>query len=227
MVHHNTSSQHEQHSTNHAKESSTLQKKSALGQQKSYDKDNSPSADQNKSELSSCRFWLPNIIQGILTLITLGTLIVMYFQLISIQKQTRTLQAQQINLTQFREGQPISALVVFRNSGKSPALKVTIYNNIHLRSVPVPVPMPLGKYSGRTSEAVIGPYSDFGNFITAKEALTTKDIEALTQKKKDIYVWGRIEYDDIFNQHRRTEYCFVDRFRTTTFNACTNNNTAN
>ena len=181
-------------------------------------------------------------IQLVLAGFTLGTLIIIFFQLRATQEQTRILQAQHVNdtrawvtvkganLTQFREGQPITALIVFLNSGKSPALNVTIHNNIQLRDSPVPIPMPLTPANALALAPSIGvaaPQGEFGNSITSKGILIAQNIEDIWQNKKRLYVWGRIKYDDIFKQQRSTDYCLVNKVGTTNFDACPNNNSAN
>ena len=130
-------------------------------------------------------------------------------------------------LSEIKEGQPIMAKIVFRNSGKTPALDVTIYNNINLFSQPIPDPMPYGTYAANISKAVIGPDSDFGNIITKKEILSSQDFQAILHCKADIYIYGRVDYRDIFNFHRTTEYCLVNKVGTLNFDACEKHNNAN
>ncbi|MGD0022132.1 MAG: hypothetical protein ABSC54_07495 [Smithellaceae bacterium] len=126
-----------------------------------------------------------------------------------------------------KEGQPITAKLVFHNSGKTPAMEVTIYNNINLFGQTVPDPMPYGSYVGHISKAVIGPDSDFGSFITKKEILTIQDIQAIVHRKANIYVYGRVDYRDIFHCQRYTEYCLVNKVGTLDFDVCEKHNTAN
>lgn len=164
-------------------------------------------------------------VQSIIAAAAIATFLVIAYQMVLQSRAWITIKGAEI--VEIKEGQPITAKIVFRNSGKSPALEVTIYNNINLYGQQVPDPMPYGHYSGRGSKSVIGPDSDFGSFITKKEILTMQELQAIRHHKAAIYVYGRVDYRDIFHCQRTTEYCMVNKFGTLNFDACEKNNIAN
>jgi hypothetical protein len=164
-------------------------------------------------------------VQSIIAAAAIATLLIVTYQMVVQSRAWITVKGAELG--EIKEGQPITAKIVFRNSGKTPALDVSIYNNINLFGQIVPDPMPYGHYAGRASKSVIGPDSDFGNFITKKEILTTQYLQAIANRKANIYVYGRVDYRDIFNCKRSTEYCMVNKVGTLNFDACERNNNAN
>ena len=177
------------------------------------------------SDSSSVRDKPALYIQSIIAAAAIATFLIIIYQMIVQARAWVTVKGAE--LVTIKEGQPITAKIVFRNSGKTPAMDVTIYNNINLFSQPIPDPMPHVTYAGNISKAVIGPDSDFGNIITKKEILSSQDFQAILHRKADIYIYGRVDYRDIFNFHRTTEYCLVNKVGTLNFDACEKHNTAN
>jgi hypothetical protein len=171
------------------------------------------------------REMLPHYIQAVIATAAILSFLLIAYQMIVSTRAWITVKGAE--LIELKEGQPITAKIIFRNSGKSPALEVSVYNNINLYGQKVPDPMPYGHYAGHLSKSVTGPDSDFGNFITKKEILTPQELEAIIHHKAAIYVYGRIEYRDIFHCRRTTEYCMVNKYGTLNFDACEKNNTAN
>jgi len=164
-------------------------------------------------------------IQAIIAVAAIATLLIIFYQMVI---QTRAwITVKGVELSLIKEGQPVKAQIVFRNSGKSPALDVVICNNINIYKIPPPDPMPYGGYDGPTSRGVIGPDSDVSNFISKKEKLSSQELRAILHRKAAIYVYGHVEYRDIFRCKRNTEYCFVNKPGTLNFDACPNNNNAN
>lgn len=234
MKQQNTSDKQEQQSVDQI-ENPSVQQKSDLKPRESDEKNNNTEIDKFTSKPFSR--WLPHIIQASLALITLGTLFVMYIQLKAFRDQTEILKTQMINDTRawvtvekayhnpFREGERVAARVVFVNSGNSPAMNVAAQTEMELRSNEVPTPMPLRQTNQLRSKSVMGPQAHHTADVFSTAPLSKQHTNAVTKKGKRLYVWGRIEYDDIFNQHRTTEFCMRSQINSKKFEACENNNT--
>lgn len=177
------------------------------------------------SKVSHVRDKLALYIQFIIAVAALATLLVITYQMTVQSRAWVTVKGAE--LAEIKEGQQITAKIIFRNSGKTPAMEVAIYNNINLFGQVVPDPMPNGTYDGRISKAVIGPDSDFGSFITEKEILTAQELQEIVHRKANIYLYGRVDYRDIFHCQRYTEYCLVNKIGTLNFDACEKHNIAN
>lgn len=169
----------------------------------------------------------------VVAICTLGTLIVLVFQ-------THISQNQFINENrswlciksgvheELSEGKSLKAEITLINAGKSPARDVRLKYTIGLRSQPVPNPMTMGAYlDNEPSVGVVAPESE-PKFFPGKEGymLTKQDVALLSQRKIKLYTWGTIDYVDIFDKQRHTEFCLVNKLGTTTFQFCHDNNTA-
>jgi hypothetical protein len=108
-------------------------------------------------------------------------------------------------------------------------MNLTINSNAQFRSIPVPTPMPLADECAPQdrSRAVITPHEFFFNIKPTNEILTKQQVAEINDKKRRLYAWGRIEYDDIFGEHHRTDYCVFSQPGTLSFTGCENNNAAN
>lgn len=164
----------------------------------------------------------------------IGQLLLVVFNIIMIfilWKQTNIMSAdlrawitvEESNITEFGEGKPIFTRVKFVNSGKSPALKVFTFANLEIRDTPVPEPMPPLPTDGAGSRAVLGPQSTY-TIALKLDKQTTQTIQEIIAGQKKVYVWGIVEYDDIFGVRHRTKFCLVNSSWTKNFNACGNNN---
>jgi len=98
----------------------------------------------------------------------------------------------------------ISALL--KNGGQTPTRKAIVNANHELRDAELPsdFDFPDGKL---TESAAIGPGGIFG---TPSFFISNSDAEEIVSKKKRLYVWGWIDYDDVFENtpRHRTEFCF-------------------
>lgn len=176
------------------------------------------------SDLSSVRDKPMFYTQIAIILISVGTLLVIAYQMTVQSRAWVTVKGAEI--IELKEGKPVTAKIIFRNSGQTPALDVTIRSNINIFGQSLPDPMPYIGYTGLTSRTVIGPDIEVGSIITKKEILTTQEAQAILHRKAAIYVYGRVDYRDIFNYKRFTEYCMVNKAGTLNFDACEKNNVA-
>jgi hypothetical protein len=78
-----------------------------------------------------------------------------------------------------------------------------------------------------SSRVTLGPKADIHFYNTHPLVLTDEFIEGLPRLNGKLHVWGRIEYDDIFQKHHITDFCMVQKMGTDKFDACGSNNTAN
>ncbi len=103
-----------------------------------------------------------------------------------------------------------SVTVLFENTGKSPAIDVTIHANMTVPS-PIPLqrgPMPLIETTFRPSVGLVGPGANFAKTLPLDHILTAEEIESLKNNKQFLYTFGQIDYRDIFRIERHTQYCF-------------------
>ena len=124
-----------------------------------------------------------------------------------------------LNLETPQVGQPITAQIWIKNSGKSPAKLTkgpislwpseTPLNRVH--DVPAERHNPL---SMLFPEITYGP-----DLISTPHGANKAQVDAYGQKRLWVYVYGRIGYLDIFGKHHTTSWCGVAN-GTNTFGAC-------
>ncbi len=133
------------------------------------------------------------------------------------------------NYLEIKVGQSPSAILTIVNTGNTSAFNVTTDTMIAFRNSRVPVPMPIKpRISGEVgSKSSIAPKTDMTIIITHNVIMTEDMIKRLYEENYRLYVWGKIEYEDVFKRRHRTEFCGVQRTGTLNFDLCDNNNTAN
>lgn len=131
----------------------------------------------------------------------------------------------------FKVGDSPTVIIKFSSTGNSPARDMTIKYNMNLRNKPLPDNMPMGEYlSKEPSRGVIAPNSEFSSpKYTKKEIVfTEEDIGEISRNERKLYVYGFIDYLDIFNVRHCTNFCFVSRVEgpenKVGFQVCSNNN---
>ena len=170
-----------------------------------------------------------HVIQWFLIICNFGILIFLGYQTLILQSQLTLSQrawvtVKNITLSELKEGKPITSKFNFFNSGNSPASKVSIYSFMKTRNTPVPEPMEPIPDEVRESVSIIGSQSEFYGTLISKEILTTEAIQEISSGKVNIYVWGVVDYEDIFGSSHRTKFCFKNFDGGTIFSACPNNN---
>jgi hypothetical protein len=130
-----------------------------------------------------------------------------------LDRQTEILQTQTINDVRawvtvkkayhapFKEGERAKVRIVLANSGHSPALAVVVKTELELRDNEPPTPLPFREISKAKSKSVIGPEVFQSISISSQQPMTKQAIDIISSQNKRIYVWGRIEYVDIFKRH--------------------------
>lgn len=107
---------------------------------------------------------------------------------------------QQGDIHHFRMG------AIVENGGATPTRKAIINVNHELRDTALPsnFTFPDGEL---TENAAIGPGGTYG---TPGFFVSIADIRKIIAKEKKLYVWGWIDYNDVFDDtpRHRTEFCF-------------------
>jgi hypothetical protein len=96
------------------------------------------------------------------------------------------------------------AHVTYKNNGQTPAQRVRAV--MHMEVHPHPVLTAFHEYSFRSDASVftIGAGSD--SLQPHEMSLTAEQAEFITNRHHAIYVYGRIEYDDIFGRKKHSTY---------------------
>jgi hypothetical protein len=100
---------------------------------------------------------------------------------------------------------------ILRNGGQTPAINVV--TNVSCRPVQAGIPFEFDfPDSANLGHGLIGPDSEFHTPYIAVSARTFEEIDGINEW----YLWGWVEYDDIFGSdtRHRTEFCFeIGRLR--------------
>jgi len=180
--------------------------------------------DKSLKVPSTKRDRLPEYIQIVVAAAAIATFWVVTCQMV---EQTRAwVTIKKAYHDPFKVGEKAKVHIVLTNSGNSPALEVSAQTELELRDSEPPTPLPFRESSKARSKSVIGPDVFPRISISSQLPLTKQAIDIISNQNKRLYVWGRIEYIDIFKRHRVTDFCMRNEFGTKDFEACENNNTA-
>jgi hypothetical protein len=106
-----------------------------------------------------------------------------------------------------KEGETYTVEVVIVNSGRTPALKVSIATEIVGRAAEENFVPPSYKNVKRQSLGVLQPQGKFTIPLTSNGALNASAIESLRNGSQILYLYGEIQYGDVFGISHRTTYC--------------------
>jgi len=101
---------------------------------------------------------------------------------------------------------PIEAHVVIKNAGQTPAYDVRIFGGIIVANWPLDRKLPPIDFSKAASVGTLGPGMDGNQMCALQPQLNASGIQDLNDGKAAIYVFGEIQYRDVFNRTRRTKY---------------------
>jgi cbb3-type cytochrome oxidase subunit 3 len=142
--------------------------------------------------------------------------------------------ATEIRMTSFADNQPLGARVLIANVGHTPAYHMKVLGMMRTGDYPPPdtieLPYPLEHEPQKESTLTPGsiPYSMEPKTDTPVEASM---IEAVKEgKRKRIYVWGTITYQDVFGKDHFTNYCYMfggELWKRNDFEICPHQNDAN
>ncbi len=106
-------------------------------------------------------------------------------------------------------GERPEAVIIFQNSGKSPALQTTINANIGFGFGNLTqTAMPLLPPNNMMSIAAAGPGTPMSSPIKMKDPLTEAQVAALKEGVGFVYAFGTVTYKDIFDREHHTQYCW-------------------
>ena len=95
------------------------------------------------------------------------------------------------------------------NSGVTPAHRLRHRTEIEILPNPVEAGMSLPTPSGNLSDPmVLFPNTDFAGTKTRAKVFDASEISRIRNGAASIYVYGEIEYFDIFEKRRTTSFCF-------------------
>jgi hypothetical protein len=115
----------------------------------------------------------------------------------------------QARLTNFESDAP-TVEVVIKNSGQTPAYRVTGLTLISFRPYPLGKPLTLSQDATKKNCGVLGPQATF-SIITRLDhpPLPPEQKARVRDKKAAVYAHGRIEYTDAFDEPRWATYQYI------------------
>ncbi len=122
--------------------------------------------------------------------------------------------------------------IKFINTGRTPGLDGKIRVKVEARETPVPEQSDISlKDDAVISKLVLFPQVEYTNKAGTLEtneahSLLTKQPKVIVESRKN-YVYGVIEYSDIFNKPHKTRFCYQNIPLTAEWNLCPTFNDAN
>jgi hypothetical protein len=148
---------------------------------------------------------------------------------------------------QFSNAAEGKAMIVYSNTGRTPAFNTTIRVDHSMRETPIPEDTSFPAADIQLSKAIMMPLTDMfvdagviPIMVVATGPVTTPAVPKIIQTepfpsssptatnkmfKGQWYVYGVIEYDDIFGQHHRTKFCSYNVWGQSVFFPCPGYNT--
>ena len=112
------------------------------------------------------------------------------------------------------------------NFGNTPANDVRIFAVAEVR--PSPPPVIDMRSATWTMAGVVAPHAEVKRFVATKEDIRPAQSDLMEKGKLGLYVWGAIEYRDVFpdSDPHQTKFSFSQRFGSTDIGPCDSNNEA-
>ena len=101
-----------------------------------------------------------------------------------------------------------TALVEIKNFGQSPALETESWIHIWVECFPLHDPLPAAPPHFQKAKCVIGPGGSTEVMHPRPNPLNEQSRAEIEAGRAALYVYGRIEYRDIFGQHHWSEYTY-------------------
>ena len=114
--------------------------------------------------------------------------------------------------------------VTIENKGQTPArnAKVRLYRDFLIKEPKVFKYPPI---SEEQTQSIILPGVTPVSVSIDVERFDARKKQLLLERKYQLYIWGTIQYDDVFNIRRKTLFCFVNNSPDViTFSTCTKHN---
>jgi hypothetical protein len=109
-------------------------------------------------------------------------------------------------LTKLTAGGHAKVLLQFKNSGRTPAHKVTAWTKYKYDAVPEGIARKSLKPTSRSS---IGPDGVISRVVELERALTSADLRLIRAGGAAIYVYGEVTYEDVFGQPHTTPFNLI------------------
>jgi hypothetical protein len=103
-------------------------------------------------------------------------------------------------------GKPTVSEIVIKNSGQTPAYRLSTAAVIGVADYPMQNPMSVPAMSG--NHTVVPPTGSYTLSVAMEKPLTGEQLSAIQKGKQAIYVFGNISYADAFDECRMTQYRF-------------------
>lgn len=136
-------------------------------------------------------------------------------------------------VTALKAGERPSASIVIENAGHTPARHTVMRVMIESRdaSAPEPEPMTAARLDGITTSqpqsiTIVPPNNTLNMTVQSPTVLTEELINAVNQGRIRLYVWGIMEYDDVFGRHHKSQFCGAAKPGTIAFDNCGQGNDA-
>jgi len=113
-----------------------------------------------------------------------------------------------LRLTRFQPDKKLEAQIIFTNSGRSPALRVSIIGTVLLLDGKTePSILPLAPPEDFTQLRAIAPQSGNTWTQTSTKLLTAEEKEEVGKGSRTIWAWGFVRYEDTFGIAHVTQFC--------------------
>lgn len=122
----------------------------------------------------------------------------------------------------------LTSTIVIRNTGSSPGINVVGKSGVAWGPGEFPGDPPYREDDSLGSVGTLFPGNTFSHTNETTRGLSAQEIEAIKGDRMFFYVFGFVEYDDVFGKRHRTRYC--GRYRPTKdppFDICSRYNDAN
>jgi hypothetical protein len=99
----------------------------------------------------------------------------------------------------------VTVEINYINAGQTPAYEIELVANIDIREYPLKTGLP-NVAAAKTATRILGPKIGNHTRIKTRVPLRPEDEAAIVAGNKAVYVWGRIDYRDIFEERRFIEF---------------------
>lgn len=164
------------------------------------------------------RPWLGVFVANLIAFFLFLATLALYFATRALVAETKNASAQQLRayiqaspgeIYNLNSGARLEAYIRINNSGQTPGNDVRRWATIEIsKPLMVDAIAKLGRGDREEGELVSMPRQEHV-VIRSLGAPTAAEAEAIIHGDQRIYVYGRIEYVDIFEQHRASDFCFM------------------
>jgi hypothetical protein len=96
----------------------------------------------------------------------------------------------------------------FENEGQTPAYDLRSRLKVKVGSFLLPSDFDFSEGT-LLRDAAVGPHARFTPSINSNEPVSEEELQSIGKGEKAVYVYGRIDYEDIFRTGHWTEFCVL------------------